>query len=380
MIALLLLTMLVVFAVVALLGFVGCSFQPRLEKGWKNRKEITIDHRMVSGSSALANFPVLISIKSDTELASGTQDDGFDIQFRRSDEKTILPHEIETFDHATGQLIAWVQVPDLSPVADTLIYLYYTAFPSPVTNQQDPITLWKDYNAVWHLGKQADGTLNTNDSTQQNNGVNNGATLTDGQVDGAAGFDGTAAFIAVGASSLLDPDSTGKFTIEAWANTNTSDPAVNAAVVSKVGALSQNLPGYILLLQTDSEQNLQYRFVIDSVEVPQTPTTTKIVAGEWIYVVGVWDGTNAQLFLNGGPEGNPFPLTSPPNSANQTLEIGRYHLPTKGLFAGSIDEVRYSPLARSLDWILTTFRNLSGPDANEPGAFIRVGNQEAGDD
>jgi biopolymer transport protein ExbB len=324
------------------------------------------------------NFPVLISINSDTQLANGTQDDGFDIQFRRSDGKTILPHEIEKFDHATGQLIAWVQVPDLSPVADTLIYLYYTGFSPVVTNQQDPTTLWEaSYNGVWHLGKQADGvTLNTNDSTQHNNGINNGATPTDGRVDGAAGFDGTAAFIDVGAGSgILDPLT--QFTIEAWANTNTNDDSVNAAVVSKVGGLNENLPGYMLLLQGGITQGLNYAFVIDSVEV--AVGTSSIPPGDWIHVVGVWDGANAQLFLNGNVDAQ-GPLTSRPTSANQTLEIGRYRLPTKGLFAGSIDEVRFSHLALSVDWIRTTFGNLNEPDANELDAFIHVGNQEAGDD
>ena len=51
--------------------------------------------------------------------------DGTDILFTAADGLTKLNHEIETYNAATGQLSAWVQIPTLSAPADTVIYVYY---------------------------------------------------------------------------------------------------------------------------------------------------------------------------------------------------------------------------------------------------------------
>src|SRR5438552_2739405 len=59
---------------------------------WTNRKPITIYHGQVSGSSNLTNFPVLISLPSDSNLATGAQSSGNDILFTASDGTTKLNH------------------------------------------------------------------------------------------------------------------------------------------------------------------------------------------------------------------------------------------------------------------------------------------------
>jgi hypothetical protein len=77
------------------------------------RKPVTIDAGSVTAD--LANFPVLVSLPSDADLAADARNDGYDIVFTASDGTTLLSHEIETFDGATGELTAWVKVPNLSP-------------------------------------------------------------------------------------------------------------------------------------------------------------------------------------------------------------------------------------------------------------------------
>jgi hypothetical protein len=100
------------------------------DTSWPYRKTVTISHTQVSGSSTLSNFPVLVSV-TDTQLASVANgggvgnSDGSDILFTASDGMTKLSHEIESYNPATGQLIAWVGVPSVSPTTDTTIYVYY---------------------------------------------------------------------------------------------------------------------------------------------------------------------------------------------------------------------------------------------------------------
>ncbi|MDO8716166.1 MAG: DUF2341 domain-containing protein, partial [Dehalococcoidales bacterium] len=122
---------------------------------WNYRKSITIDHTKVSAN--LTDFPVLVSLASDADLASDAMDNGNDILFTSSDGTTELNHEIEQFDGNTGKLVAWVKVPSLSSSSDTIIYLHYGNPYSP--NQQNPTGVWdSNYKAVWHFGETVGGS------------------------------------------------------------------------------------------------------------------------------------------------------------------------------------------------------------------------------
>ena len=77
----------------------------------------------------------MINLTSDTELAASARNDGFDISFTASNGITQLSHQIERFDGTTGELVAWVKVPNVSSAVNTDIYLYY-GYPT-ATNQED---------------------------------------------------------------------------------------------------------------------------------------------------------------------------------------------------------------------------------------------------
>src|SRR4029077_8512824 len=129
---------------------------------WTNRKAITVDHTKVSGSSSLANFPVLFSVtdanlKSVANGGSVGKSDGTDILFTAGDAVTKLSHEIERYNPATGELVAWVKVPALSPSTDTGLYIYYGN--AAAADQQDRVNTWdSNYKIVNHL-KDASGPV-----------------------------------------------------------------------------------------------------------------------------------------------------------------------------------------------------------------------------
>ena len=181
---------------------------------WPYRKSITIDHTKVSAD--LTDFPVLVSLASDTDLASDALDNGNDILFTSSDGTTKLAHEIEQFDGSTGKLVAWVKVPSLSSSSDTIIYLNYGNPSSP--NQQNPTGVWdSNYKAVWHFGETVGGSGAIKDSTTNgNNGTDkNSPTLgSTGKVGKAVSFDGTNDYINVSDSASLDMS--GNFTVQLW--------------------------------------------------------------------------------------------------------------------------------------------------------------------
>jgi MSHA biogenesis protein MshQ len=87
--------------------------------GWGYRKEIVIQASAVSG--AHSNFPVLVRRAADADLAARAQEDGDDLVF--TDASGVkLDHELERFDGATGELVAWVRIASLSGAANTTIF------------------------------------------------------------------------------------------------------------------------------------------------------------------------------------------------------------------------------------------------------------------
>ena len=147
---------------------------------WAHRKVITISHTQVSGAANLTNFPVLVSLTSDPNLPAEAKSDGSDLLFTDSSGTLKLNHEIEKYSSANGQLLAWVQVPSLSPTVDTTIYLYYGN--SSAADQQNKAAVWSaGYQGVWHFGSAAPLT----DSTGNGNTLSStGTTAVNGQIGG----------------------------------------------------------------------------------------------------------------------------------------------------------------------------------------------------
>ena len=98
---------------------------------WSRRMPITIDHTKVSGSGTLTNFPLLFSVTSSSEFKSTANggyvalSNGTDIFFTASDGVTKINHELERYTATSGEVIAWVNVPNVYTSTNTIIYAYY---------------------------------------------------------------------------------------------------------------------------------------------------------------------------------------------------------------------------------------------------------------
>jgi PKD repeat protein len=116
--------------------------------GWWYRKTITVDKAKVARTQD--NFPVLINLASDPDLAAHARGDGNDILFTLPDGSTKLSSQIESYTGSTGALVARVLVPTLSSSSNTVLYLYYG---NPgASNRQNAANVWSDgYKGAWHL-------------------------------------------------------------------------------------------------------------------------------------------------------------------------------------------------------------------------------------
>ena len=116
----------------------------------------------------LADFPILVKLNVDPELAAQAQADGDDILFASSDGTTKLAHEVEYYDSATGELRAWVKT-DLSGTSDTRIFMYYGN--DTAVNQQNVAGVWDtNFVGVYHLSETPTGAAGEiKDSTSNAN-------------------------------------------------------------------------------------------------------------------------------------------------------------------------------------------------------------------
>jgi hypothetical protein len=333
---------------------------------WAHRKPITIHHAGVSGASNLVNFPVLVSVTDPNlmSVANGgnvAQSNGNDILFTASDGATKLAHEIETYNPSTGQLIAWVSVPTLSPTVDTVLYVYYGN--ATVANQQNPAGVWSsNYEAVWHLPNGT--TLSGNDSTSNaNNAVSlNGSSAGTGEIDGAASLNGTSNYIQVSNSSSLNGWT--QQTISLWINAQTN-MTNNARLIEKGANNEWTLAfNYGSLNQELTVQNL-------GTNSPAITTSVAVADTTWHKIdVTIDNNSKALAIYVDGVLNVSGTSASSASATNNNIYMGQYG--GGGYFYhGLLDEVRISNTLLSAAWIATEYNNQSSPST-----FLSEGSQQ----
>ncbi len=322
---------------------------------WSYRKNITINHTKVDDD--LSNFPVLISLPSDDDLASKAQNNGSDIVFTNYSGNK-LNHEIELFNGSTGELVAWVNVTSLSSSVDTKIWIYYNN--SDCSSQENIEGVWdSSYKLVQHLnettGTHYDSTVFGNDGTPQN-GVNQNAV---GKVDGADEFDGSNDYVEVPDDDSLHQSNA--ISVEVWAKADIFGVWRSIAAKDKSGT-SEWWFGYTTKNKLDFKFNGQTGFNINA--------NTVITDSDWHHLVGVYNGSHIYVFVDGALDSTPLSYSDISTNTG-TVNIGYTKYWNCCRFNGTIDEVRISNVARDSSWISTSYNN-----QNDPNTFYGIGSEE----
>lgn len=334
------------------------------DSAWQYRKKVTISSAGVSAD--LTNFPVLISLTSDSDLASDARDDSYDILFTSDDAVTKLSHEIESFDGASGKLAVWVRIPSLSSSVDTVIYIYYGN--ALASNQQDAANVWDtNFKMVQHLQESSGGTDAIKDSTSNaNHGTDSNAPAfgATGKIDSAISFDGTNDIIDYGSDNSLKM--TDALTIGLWVN------RTDSTTFERFLSHSIDTANYAYELGVDVTEPQKWRFRLNN-DAVTLKTAMSGSPGQWLYLVVTYDknagGTDEiKMYENGSLVGSQDYSTAMANHGNlKTNRQGK----SDGWVKSVIDEVRISDIARSSDWILTSFNN-----QNSPATFYTLGSEE----
>ncbi len=314
---------------------------------WGRSMEISLSG--YQGSSALAGFPVLVTLNP--SVVSGLEysdfnPQGSDLRFTDAGNTVLLNHEIEEWN-TNGISRIWVRVPHLD--SGCMIKAFWK---NPAASALPAAATWDSgFRAVWHLADSlTDSTLNANHA------VSTGTMPADGAVAGGRAFDGNDYLDCGNGASL---NITGNsLSLSAWIK---PDVISGNAIVSKSYNAAHSAPYYAWVLYTVSSA-LHCR--IDTAAA----TRGTLALGVWQHVAATYNGSLISFFINGSPVGT---LNKSGNLLVTACNVrigGRDTTALAEFFNGAIDEVRISSVVRSPDWIRAEYDTVTRADFCEFGA------------
>ena len=330
------------------------------DSNWQNRVKVSFDNA-TSGES-LIDFPALVTLDT---ASIQTQIDGRDLRFIDPDSPTTeLAYEIEQWvGGGTGSV--WVKIPEIRAyVTNDYVWMYYNNLAAS-PNPRPATDVWNSgYSAVWHMGESSgmalDSTSNQNHATFAGNLPNPQA----GKTGNAQDFDGVDDHLAVPSSPSLSPTSAvsiGAWLKPTWAQTPVVAPIYEDWIHEPDGGVISKAIEYALY--ENGKMGLQISE--DGVTRVQHAASTTIALGAWNHVVTTFDSGTFNIYFNGvadRPEQVSTVVTAINVNTTPTL-IGRKDAdPPSPLFPymGIIDEMRFSNVARSADWVQAEYKSQTG--------------------
>ena len=296
-----------------------------------------------AGSTALANFPVLVRLSASSPAGFSYGDcaqDGSDIRFVDSD-GNLVPHEIDTWNRE-GESLIWVGLPVMN--AGTTFTMYYGSIASSGATAEGSV--WERYAVVIHGG----------DSLA--NAVSGG--------------------VAVSAGSTAVSATAGSGVVGGGVNKSTANAkGVNVVNPAKAGALANNnafsLSGWFkrtgsgtaILAGSRTSWNSQNGFLwlqekSDRISVAAnnshqlTTNNHKLLSTDsWTHLAFTVDDTvELKSYFNGAPDQAKASPATLLNTSNAYWTFGSYcDTASDDSYAGDMDELRIFDGVASGDWI-----------------------------
>lgn len=295
---------------------------------WKYRKAVTVDTSPsgINTTGAIGRTVVLVRLHNGNFTFTDALDNGADIRFIDSDDKTPLAYHVERYDAQNGLAAVWVSVPNLNGGEKHQIWLYFGNSAAPVA-QDAKATFDADTVAAYHFGEKP-GQASA-DSTANGNAAQNGPAGIDpnGIVGQSARFPGQGALQIAATPSLAMPPGA-PFTFSAWVR---ADQLAGQQAVMSRGALVFGLNAGVPFAQVGGS-TLQ----------AQAP----VKQGEWTHLALVADGKTVKIYV-GGVEAAAATAALPQLDGPVTIG-GAEGRP----FTGELDEPRLSKTARPAAMLL----------------------------
>lgn len=323
---------------------------------WQLRKKITFDttEKGANVSENMTEVPILVRLHAGNFSFDSAKEDGSDIRFVSSDDKTPLKYHLEKFDAKQGIALFWVKAPQIAGAsAQDHVWLYYGN--SGVQAGEDSGgTYDTPQAAVFHFN-EGDGV--PKDATAyQNHGADFTAKLvTPAIIGNGVTFAGGSEHLTVKRSPSLNPAK--GFSFSVWIKPS--------AVTGNMRLFSWDDGKQAIVLGLD--QGGAYGRVGTVVTGKSQP----LAAGAWHHVaLSAEPGKNVMVYVDGRSAAT-APLGGIP-SPGAEIGIGGALDGSAG-FAGDMDEARVAAIARPAGWFA-----LEMAGQGEGGKLVAVSEEEAG--
>ena len=339
--------------------------------GWIFSKKLILN-TTASGAGVVGNvtdFPVLVRLTSANFKFTEAKQDGADLRFTKAD-GSPLPFEIETWDGANSAAAVWVKIDTVFGNDSThFINMFWgNSNATSASNSASVFDTVNGFQGVWHLNEAAglpakDATGNHFDGTPSDTAP----TAVSGAVGIAQEFNGMSNSLQMKgtASGKLNFAENANFTVSAWVYVDTLIDSATRLIVGK--GPSQY---YMKLFSGGPQKQWEFSEFVDNIGY-QILNYIPAVARSWKYLVGIRDGSNQYLYLDGvlvNSNISTLVATGSRDTSNN-VTIGRYLQNVTesnqgfAFFKGTIDEVRISSVSCSADWIKLCYMNQKVPDA-----------------
>lgn len=311
---------------------------------WQFRKQVSIDTtpQAAAITDNVGRVPLLVRLHTGNFIFDGVSENGADIRFVAADDKTVLNHQIESFDPLLGMALVWVDVPEVAGGQRQDIWMYYGNQAAPATTNGQ-LTFDPNYTLAYHFNGPAEAPAR--DTTAYGNHAQTPAAgVVDGVIGRAAQFNGSQPLMLPASPSLAIP-AAGAFTFSSWVRAD--QPAGEQLIYARRDA------GNSLLIGTS--QGVPFVEVNGQRSQPGQPLT----AGAWQHLAVTADGGQVTLYVNGRPA-TTLAASLPPLNTAAALGGDVPAVPVVAVdgaepvapvsvftpFVGALDEIRLSKIAR----------------------------------
>ncbi|WP_202368015.1 DUF2341 domain-containing protein [Pseudomonas sp. MWU318] len=329
------------------LGFVlPATAQAWWQDDWHYRKQIAVDTTPQGAgiNQALGRTALLVRLHTGNFTFDGVKEDGADLRFVAADDKTVLNHQIESFDALMGMALIWVDVPNVEGGQRQDIWMYYGNQKAPATGNGQ-LTFDPNYTALYHFDG-ATGTPAKDTSAYGNTAQSATGAAIDGVIGRALQFSGQPLLLP--ASPSLQHSAGSAFTFSAWLRLDQAN-GEQLILARREGANS-------LLIGV----NQGVPFV--EIDGQRAVATQPLNPGQWQHVALTAEGSKVSLYINGRESATlaqAMPAFNSLMAVGGDLTAGPYQP-----FVGAIDELRLSKVARPAPLLLA--------DATSQGAESKL--------
>jgi biopolymer transport protein ExbB len=327
-----------------------CSAHAWWHEDWQYRKKIVLNATPAGADikENLQEIPLLVRLHPGNFIFGNAKNDGSDIRFVSSDDKTPLKHHIERFDSLEEMALLWVRVPRVSAGANAdFVWMYYGN--EKAMGGQDAAGTY-DVNQVvaYHFG-EAEGLPQDGTAFGNHTSAFTGGQALPSVIGNGISLNGGGDRIAIAKSPSLD--FANGFTFSAWIRI--TGPMQDSYLFS-----AQDQQGQIIVALDGTHV---YAKVMKGEEPPvATEKSADVPLNSWHHVA-VTGSPNGRLivYLDGGEmtwsdlKGS-YPPVSGPVALGASVEESNF-------FGGELDELAVSNIARSPGWIRTLYAS-QGPE------------------